>query len=422
MASDDMRFVFAGQEIKRNMRYEIEMSIFKIPSAFSMDFGTRRTVGEFAQAYPPNTPFQLFCGENPLFTGRTDGFHLSSNSSGSRANFIGRDVLGRLEKNQVPFEIHVTGKTYYQLLEFALEQNGITNPTIMGDNVSNRKVQTNRDSSTTIVTTVDSSGNLQQIVVPKAGLNTGGSKFNVSPKGTTRYEVHVDETTNILTLQPKTSMSEINAQAVAKTGQSWLQFLRDYYTKAGLFLWGGARGEFILAQPDIHQKPIYRLLRLFSGNENNIIEGELNVNYTEIHAYCKTYGRSGSAKSGRLLLQAQAKNDEAIALGYDDILSAQDGKVGNLKQAKDLAQRKLSEERRKGIYAKYKVKGHKTKLIDGGTAVWVPDTCVELVDDEFQINGVWYISGVHHSRDAKGGTTTELTLHRPSDLVFTSQD
>jgi prophage tail gpP-like protein len=419
--SDEIRFILASQEIKRNIRYDISMSIFTVPAAFSMDFGTRRSVAEIAYAFPPNTPFQVFCGENPLFTGFTDGFHLSCDKSGSRCNFIGRDVFGKLVKNEVPFDIHVAGKTYYDLFVYVLEQNGIVNPTILGSNVTNRQVQMNRDSSTTIITTTDSSGNLQQIVVPKAGVNSGKS-FNPSPRGNaSRYELKFDDTKTVLDLKPKTSVSEINGQAVAKTGQSWFEFLKSYFDKAGLFVWGGARGEYIISQPDITQSPSYRLLRLYSGGQNNVVSGELTVDYTNIHAFCNTYGRTGSARSGRLLLKANAFNEEAIALGYNDILSAKDGKVSNQRQAKALAHRKLAEERRKGIHAEYVVRGHKTTLIGGGAGVWVPDTCVELVDDEFELNGVWYISGVRYTRDSKGGTFTHLSLLRPQDCLFSGQ-
>jgi prophage tail gpP-like protein len=51
-------------------------------------------------------------------------------------------------------------------------------------------------------------------------------------------------------------------------------------------------------------------------------------------------------------------------------------------------------------------------------AVWAPDTVVRVLDDEHGISGDFWIEGVTFRGSSSHGTTTELTLMRPEDLVF----
>ena len=420
MADKRVRVILAGQEVKFHERYDVRCEIFTQPAGFSLDFATSEPVYKFAEAYPPNTPFQLKLGDNPLMTGTTDGFETTAGSNGSSVTLFGRDPLAALIRSQVPSDIHLSGKTYLGLLEFALEKVGITNPTILGSNEANRKVITGFTSSTTVgvFSPNTNDGNGIEISRGFSAGTSGASRFNPNPRGgANRFgiEYDTDFSLDAAVLAPKTSVSEVNGQVTARVGDTWFEFLTSYYNKAGLFLWCGARGEFILSRPDIKQTPIYRLVR--KKGVSNIENGSFKFDTTDRSAFSSTYGRTGGTKTGRLTFKGGSFDQEMLDFGFTNLLSASDGKISSQSHAEDLAVRKISEQRRKGVNISYEVTGHEIKGIGGGTYKWCPDTMVEVEDEDMGLFGAFYVGGVNYSC-SNSGEMTKLTVYRAQDLLF----
>ena len=106
-----------------------------------------------------------------------------------------------------------------------------------------------------------------------------------------------------------------------------------------------------------------------------------------------------------------------VALGFDRPKVIRDAKCANAAQGEYLARRTIAEANRAGINYTCTVAGHTfPTLRTGERAVWTPDTVVYVQDDEFDIEGPWYVEQVGFRRQPQ--TTTELTLLRIQDLIF----
>ena len=94
--------------------------------------------------------------------------------------------------------------------------------------------------------------------------------------------------------------------------------------------------------------------------------------------------------------------------------------IQNIAEAKTLAWRMRADDRREGYNVTYVVSGHTVPALSGrganDRAVWCCDTIVDVIDDEYGIQGPMYLEGVQFQRDG-GGTRTTLSLIDPADWV-----
>lgn len=80
--------------------------------------------------------------------------------------------------------------------------------------------------------------------------------------------------------------------------------------------------------------------------------------------------------------------------------------------AKSRAEWKWKRGKFDSLVAEYTVSGHTQNGL-----FWMPDTCVDVLDEINGLNGIYYISAVNYSRSQQGGTTTKLTIHEAGVLA-----
>ena len=382
---DRVRLELDGKEVLIAETYEVTAGVLSQPAAFSLRLGHGDVAAKIIRNFPPKTPFKLFIGDAVQQSGETDGFVAEGSAGATGVTIRGRDALAPLHDGFVDAEKSFKDATYTSLVGAALKAVGITTGELVVSARADRQIK----AGVKIVElapprTVDE-------IIADAGKSDTGASFQV-------------------VLQ-------------SKLGERWYEFVRRHIDRAGLFLWAGVKGDFILSQPNAQQKPAYRIVRQRgkSNNAVNVVSAEFQNETTHRYSEIIIYGRGGGRKFGRTKSKGKFTDDEMIALGYKRPLVLRDANVQSVLQAQFLARRKLAEAKRQGFALTYKLAGHSTPTIDGkDRAVWSPDTIVEVEDDEFAIKDLFYIENVVHRRAPE--TTTTIRLMRPDDLIFGGPD
>lgn len=414
--NDRVRLVLGDEELLITESYDIRQGVLTQPSAFSLRLGHGGLVKKLREKYPPRTRFQVFVGEALRFTGWTDGFRLAGQNNASEATFNGRDILARLHDAYIRADKTYTNRTYGDLV-FSVIKDATGEATVIADeNVDNRLTQ--------------------------AGLNAAGGAGAGSGVGKTRQPIvagsNLDGLAKALTQIVEDAQAAANNDAstkeklaknkakqaqgamLAKAGERYYDFLKKELDRAGLCLWATADGEgYVLAFPDGNQAPIAALVRRrgTSGNIVNVLSATYTNDTSKRYSEVIVLARGGGKKTGRTTSTGSYEDPEMKALGFDKPLVLRDAKCSNAKQAEFLARREIAKANRSGINYQCTVAGHTfPTLRTGERGVWTPDTVVYLQDDEFGVEGPWYVEQVAFHRNP--ATTTELTLLRIQDLVF----
>lgn len=375
---DRVRLTFTSPDGKQNdapilESYEFTRAILTQPSAFSVRLGWGNVTKDLLSVLTPQLPTQLVINDCIQATGFLDDVEASGEVGATEISLHGRDALARMHDAFIEAELSLTDSTYAQLVERALAET-TADWTLFYTNEDNRK------------------------------LTTGiGVKQTGAP--------NVDPT--------QSSKGPVAKQLKAKIGERWYEFVKRQLDRAGLFLWCGGQGEFILTAPNANQAPIYRILRRRgqTRNEVNVISARFRNATSQRFSECKIYGRGGGKKFGRTKVSGIFVDEEMTALGLKRPLVLHDDNVTNEEQAVFYARRKIAESIRNGWNLTYTVAGHTIpSLQTGQRAVWAPDTIVTIDDDEFGLSDNYYIEKVTFRRNP--ATTTELTLLRPDSLVF----
>ncbi len=375
---DRVRLTFTSPDGTKNdapilESYEFTRAILTQPAAFSVRLGWGNVTKDLLSVLTPQLPTQLVINDCIQATGFLDDVEASGEAGATEISLHGRDALAKMHDAFIEAELSLTDATYAQLVERALSET-TTDWTLFYTNEDNRK------------------------------LTTGiGVKQTAAPS--------VDPT--------QQSKGPIAKQLKAKIGERWYEYVKRQLDRAGLFLWCGGQGEFILTAPNANQAPIYRILRRRgqTRNEVNVISARFRNATSQRFSECRIYGRGGGKKFGRTKISGTFVDDEMTALGLKRPLVVRDENVTNEEQAVFYARRKIAESIRNGWNLTYTVAGHTVpSLQNGQRAVWAPDTMVTVDDQEFGISGDYYIEKVTFRRNP--ATTTELTLLRPDGLVF----
>src|SRR5687768_1767966 len=93
---DVVRLRLGGETISIYGQYQVALSVFAQPAAFSMQLGWSRTAKELAAKFPPHTEFTLHIGDSKIATGWTDACDLRTGSGGTTVEIRGRDSLAPL--------------------------------------------------------------------------------------------------------------------------------------------------------------------------------------------------------------------------------------------------------------------------------------------------------------------------------------
>jgi len=371
--SDRVRVVIGGQDVIVATGYDVEQSILEQPSHFTLRLGWGNVLAGLIPLVQPNTPFQLFVGDTPRFTGAIDGYEVSGDaSSGGTITIHGRDNLAPIHDAFIELETSFDNATYFGMVEAAIAA-VLPGFILVGDNNANRKLT--------------SGIGVKPIAEPSGDAD-------VLPTGPTAKQLRT------------------------RIGERMFEFISRQLQRAGLFLWAAGDGSFVLSEPNGNQAPMYRIIRQRGQTRNavNVISFH-HRNATEMrYSEATVYGRGGGKKFGRTKVNGSFDDIEMQAFGFHRPLVLHDGSVTNAEQAEFYARRKLAETRRAGWSLVYTVAGSSVPSIGGPRAVWTPDTVVAVDDDELNIHGNFYLEKVAFRRNPH--TTTELTLMRGEDLVF----
>lgn len=413
--NDRVRLVLGDDELLITEGYDVRQGVLTQPSAFSLRLGHGGLARELFAKYPPRTKFQIYIAEALRFTGWTDGFRGAGTSGATEVTFNGRDVLATLHDAYIRADKTYKDRTYGDLV-FSVIKDATGEATVIAtENTANRLTQ--------------------------AGLNAGGGAGAsivkkrdpiVAPTGNqeglglaiTQIIADKAAAASADALQASAAANKAaNAKStmLAKAGDRYYDgFLKKELDRAGLCVWATADGEaYVLTVPDGNQAPIAALIRRrgTSGNIVNVLSATYTNDTSKRFSECVVLGRGGGKKSGRTTSSATYADAEMVALGFDRPKVIRDAKCSNAAQGEYLARRTIAEANRAGINYTCTVAGHTfPTLRTGERAVWTPDTVVYVQDDEFGIEGPWYVEQVGFRRQPQ--TTTELTLLRIQDLVF----
>jgi prophage tail gpP-like protein len=368
---DEVTLRLNGEELRIWESYEIRQSILTQPSTFTMRLGWGDVVRDLFAKVRPNTKVQLLINGTLQQTGTIDGFEASGEVGATELTVHGRDALAPLHDAFVRADLSLRDITYFDLVDKALLET-VPDALLFGSNEANRRATT--------------------------GV---GVKQSSDP-----------DVTN--TTGPTQKILQ------AKIGERYYEFIKRQLDRAGAFLWAAADGSFILSTPNPNQQPVYRIVRQRGSDRDTVnVLGARYRNTTEMrYTEAIIYGRGGGRISGAVKAKGSFLDEEMIAYGYKRPLVLRDTNVTNAEQGAFYARRKLAETRRQGWNLTYTVQGHSVaSLQDGRRATWSVDTIVDVQDDEFGIFGPHYIEAVSFRRGSNG-TSTELVLMRPEDLIF----
>lgn len=392
--ADAVQITFGGNLTKTFTSYTVRKSILTQPSQFNVRLGygeIKRFLGNTAKsnsvkdiiaAVPPNTPFQLFVNNAIQQTGFTDGYDASGFAT--ELEIHGRDNLKFIHDAYLRADISFKNDTYTALTKKVFEQLGITERLASSDQ-ANLKLTT--------------------------GVNINNF---VAPATEDQIEPLTDQPGNVV----------VKRSIVAKLGETYFHFLQRQYRRAGIFLWAGGDGSYILSEPTTQQSPSYRIVRQRGSFRNavNATSARHKNDTTRRYTSAQVYGRGGGRKFGRAKAFATFVDDEMINLLGGDVkpITYRDVNVYTHAQGEFYARRKLAEFNRSAWNLEYTVSGHTApNIITGLTSTWCPNTLVEVIDDEYGLKDIYYLEQVEFTRPP---TQTKLTLMRLKDLVFASDE
>lgn len=341
-----------GEKLSIWQSYEIRSSVLTQPGSFVLKMGAAATAASIIRKAEPNTKFQLTVDGQTLFVGRLDG-PSSTNSSGTEVTIRGRDLLAPLHDDFVTADRTFTGITPKQLVRAALDEVGLAD-------------------------------------VPLS----------------TRSNARADK--------------PLSNPGSVKAGGRWYDYIKKQLDRVGLFLWSDIYGEFILSEPDSAQAPAYRCVRGTDGvtrPEGNIELHNYDNDVAKRFARYFIHGKGGIPKSGLERGHGSWIDEEMTAYGYRKAKVIKDTHCKSIADAEHMARRIAAETNRSAWKLQYTVTGHTTQSASGnGRRVWLPDTMVEVDDQELGIAGNFYLESCTYQRSP--ATSTTLTLMRPEHMIF----
>jgi len=385
-AKDEVQLHLAGYEVISCQSYDIDLSFFNQPSAWSVELGDDGSAREYADAFPPNTPFRLTVNGHVVASGKTDGFELSYDTGGSSIAISGRDHLAEVHDAFVLQEKIFKNATFAELVQGALTAVGMGDATLIFNNSTNRTKMTG--------------GNLPAVAPPRNVAtekveSIGGGKVFKTPQ--------------------------------SKLGERWYEFLNRHLERVGLFFWAAAevdekgRPTFVLSEPNTKQQPCARIVhrrdRTGQGEEINVVRGSYRNDTKSRFSEAVIYTRGGGKSFKRGKAKGRFVDAEMEAYGYKRPVVLKDADCANQKQAEFMAAKAIADGRRSGSAIEYTLSGHTAPRIGGGRITWAPDIVIEVDDDMLGVKGSYWVDSVHFSRSGEG-TTTRLVLQDLETLIY----
>lgn len=440
--------------------YSISLSLFEVPSIFSLTLGIPApALAAVLSKIPPRLSFELSIDGRLQFEGRIDAVMAERSASGTSLTIRGRDGMQDLVDRYITAEQSFKGSTIVELVETALE-------TVYG--AGNWELQFSAAIAKRRITGDDSLKQSASADAVEEGLGDGDVFIPVSPtsaatkllKAQQTYQAIVDSSTaadgpavanqfaaSQFPLFPgiaeKDLLSALQNKGVvintgslvtvgggankppeptvqAKLGERWFDgVVKPELDRAGLFLYYVGNGIFVLSATDPQAPALYRIecsIGAPFGQHNNIVSARWTNDTTRRFTSATVHARNGGGAEKRENLADIVTDAEMVALGYNRPFTRKDTKSKKLKQAQFLALKHLCEGRRQGRRLEYTFSGHTTIGVSGKRICWAHDTVVDVDDKLFGVSGPFYIESVEHTSHPE--KTTTLRLMRPEDCLF----
>lgn len=383
--ADEVQLHLAGYEVISCESYDIDLSFFNQPAAWSVSLGDDGSAREYAEAFPPRTPAYLIVNGNVVASGRTDGYELSYDAQGSSIQITGRDHLAEIHDAFVLQEKVFKNATFAELAQGAITAVGLAEATLIYDNSANR--------ARMVGAPLPKVAPPRNVAIEKVE-SVGGGKVFKTPQ--------------------------------SKLGERWYEFLNRHLERVGLFFWAAAGAEgapptFVLSEPNAKQSPCARIIhrrdKTGQGDGINVIRGSYRNDTKSRFSEAIIYTRGGGKSFKRGKAKGRYVDNEMEALGYKRPIVLKDADCANAKQAEFMAAKAIADGRRAGSAIEYTVSGHTAPRIGGGRITWAPDIVIEVDDDMLGVKGPYWVDSVHFSRSGEG-TTTRLVLQDLDTLIY----
>lgn len=380
---DRVKLVLGNEEVLIAESYAVHCGILTQPASWSMRIGWSKTSAALLKRYPPNTPFQLFIGDNLQQTGNLDSPGVEESSGATTFTVRGRDSLAPLHDDLVNAERSFDTEKYIDLVQKQLQEVGLGDRVIVASNRANRIVKAGVP-----IIELEPVKTVAEIRLEAGGVSSGPGAIK-----------HV--------------------QVQARLGERRFEFLMRYLSMGGLFLWAAADGGFVLSEPNSKQEVAASIIRKVTGQTRNdvTVKSAMFSNSTE-HRYRRyaVYGRGVGRKGGHLKALGLFEDTEMADWGFVKTKTIRSTTIRTEEQAQFVARKMAAEDRRNGYQLKYVVSGHTVPTNGTQRMVWTPDTVIRVRDELLNINDDMYLESCEYRRSPH--TETELTLMRRQDLVF----
>lgn len=374
-----------GVRLDALKEYDVAQSILTQPAAFGCKTGSGTSTAALRKRFRPGMAYSLLVGETLQHSGILDEVSAGDGSGATELYLRGRDLMGAVHDGRFTAERSFSNLTYLQLASEILHDAGIDDHSVVADTVGNRAAVA--DVPETVLAPLLP---VDAAAAARAGLPVEGP-------------IVVGVTHNVLR---------------CKVGETRYAFLDEQLRRAALFFYAGVGDRtFILSTVHPEQRPIYTLTRRLGRSDVKLhrFRDAAQGRFSKF----TVYGRGGSGEGGRGQIKGVFVDDEMVALGFTKEWAMVDREAKTQKQADFYARRKCAETRRANRCLGYTVTGHTAPslIMRGARHVWSPDTVVHVEDEELGLSGDFWIEGVKF-RSGPSGTTTEIDLMRPEDLVF----
>lgn len=445
---DVVRIELNNDAVEIAESYEVRVSILRQPNSFTIRLGSGDLARVLLARYPHGTPFALFIGGNPQFSGFTHKVGAEGSTGATEVTLSGRDWLAVLHDKQIRDVKSYTDASAVDLVKYQLAEVDMAARSVVGDDSATRSIRTGVG-----VSAFTPSPAPGAVGAPIPG-DTTFSKYPtasayahaIAAKFLPGFE-HGDALTYSQAFDvaladwnkwqaTKAKVAAIKAGTIpnpnivrysisTEVGKTRLAFLMEHLAHAGLVLRGTATGEFIVAGINPNQSPLFRLARQrgTSANAVNIERASFYDDASEQIDTCTIWGRNPGKKKGRGRVRGHVKgeaDDTDVGNGFREVV-LRDMHATSPDDAALMGKRMIAEAARQGWHLSYVVSGHsqRTLLPGGPWGVLCADIIVDVQDDEFGIHGPMYVETCTYRRSSDG-TTTELNLVRPTDIVLST--
>lgn len=177
-------------------------------------------------------------------------------------------------------------------------------------------------------------------------------------------------------------------EAKPAIGETVWDFIDRHCRRLGVMPWIDAEGRLVISSPDYDQDPLFSLRRYLDASRapggNNILKGGYRQDYGALASECTVYGRTHGADASRSPFHATVANPNQ---SFYRPLVISDPTVRSVEEAERRAQRELGRQNESAFVLEYEVASH-----GQGSLVWAQDTVVDVVDEEIDIEGLYYLT------------------------------